>query len=235
MLVLCYGMIKKALRYGAVAGRLLVWSRCGARRGLMMHAITTILIDFGGVIAEEGFRDGLKAIGRRNGLDPDAFFKTVDGLIFETGYLTGAAKEAAFWSAVRSRTGITEDDAALRREILGRFVLRPEMIALVDRWRARGLVVAMLSDQTDWLEEIDRKTGLYGHFDRVFNSFRLGKSKRDASIFSDVCGQLGAEPRRTLFIDDNSEHIERARGRGLAVIHFTDESDFEDRVRTVLS
>jgi putative hydrolase of the HAD superfamily len=36
--------------------------------------IKAVLFDFGGVLAEEGFREGLKAIGVKNGLDPDDFF-----------------------------------------------------------------------------------------------------------------------------------------------------------------
>ena len=43
--------------------------------------IKTVIFDFGGVLAEEGFREGLLAIARENGLDPDAFFFEVDSLI----------------------------------------------------------------------------------------------------------------------------------------------------------
>ena len=69
------------------------------------------------------------------------------------------------------------------------------MLAEVDALRAGGAFVAMLSDQTNWLDELDRATALYRHFDRVFNSYRMHKSKRDASVFRDVCGELGAAPR----------------------------------------
>ncbi len=123
----------------------------------MQNLIRAILFDFGGVIAEEGFYKGLIAIGEKNGLDPEAFFTTVDALIYETGYLIGKADEALFWNAVRGKTGIGGSDAELRKEILKRFALRPEMIAAVDHLRSRGLMVAMLSDQTNWLEEIDRQ------------------------------------------------------------------------------
>ena len=34
-----------------------------------------ILFDFGGVLAEEGFRNGLMALGRLNGLDPNTFME----------------------------------------------------------------------------------------------------------------------------------------------------------------
>jgi putative hydrolase of the HAD superfamily len=189
------------------------------------------LFDFGGVLAEEGFYEGLLSIGRKNRLDPEAFFKTADSLIYETGYLVGAAEEAAFWNAVRNATGITGSDEELRREILDRFRLRPGMLAAVDRLRAGGIVVAMLSDQTNWLDEIDKETGLFRRFDRIFNSFRIHKSKRDAAVFKDVCSVLGVRPGETLFVDDNVNHIKRAQGQGLHTIHFTSIDAFEEQLR----
>jgi putative hydrolase of the HAD superfamily len=193
-------------------------------------SITTVLIDFGGVIAEEGFYEGLLAIGRRNNLNPETFFRTADALISETGYLTGEADETSYWDAVRKRTSITDDDATLRREILHRFILRQDMLEQVDRLRKQGFTIAMLSDQTNWLEEIDAETGLFRHFDRVFNSYRLHKSKRDASVFSDVCATLGARPDETLFVDDNINHIRRAETRGLRTLHFKNIQDFKSEI-----
>jgi putative hydrolase of the HAD superfamily len=196
--------------------------------------IKTALVDFGGVIAEEGFLAGLYSIAKQSSIDPEKFFLTVDALIYDTGYLTGAAGEAQFWNAVRERTGISGDDAMLREEIISRFAIRPRMLTLIDGLRKRGVVVAMLSDQTNWLEEIDQRTTLFARFDRIFNSFRIHKSKRDASVFLDVCGELGARPDETLFIDDNVQHINRAKAQGLSVIHFVDVPDFERRLKSFI-
>lgn len=198
----------------------------------MRSEIKVVLFDFGGVLAEEGFYEGLLAIGMKNGLDPEAFFRTVDSLIYGTGYLVGLSDEASFWSAVREQTGIVGSDDELRQEILTRFVIRPKMLAVVDGLRAQGSIVAMLSDQTNWLEELDRETSLSRRFDRVFNSFTIHKSKRDATVFKDVCEALGVNPEETLFVDDNINHINRAQGRGLHTIHFTGSEDFEEQLKT---
>jgi len=189
-----------------------------------------VLFDFGGVVAEEGFRDGLRAIGKKNGLNPDRFFAAADELIFDTGYLTGQADEAAYWNALRARTGVAGSDEELRSEILKRFVLRPAVIEVVDCLRRQGATVAMLSDQTNWLEELDRESPFFRHFDRVFNSYNLHKSKRDPSVFRDVCRMLGVECTHSLFIDDNAGHIRRAAAEGLQTIHFTTVSDFEKQL-----
>jgi HAD superfamily hydrolase (TIGR01509 family) len=200
----------------------------------MRQTINAALFDFGGVIAEEGFFEGLQAIGKRNGLDPKAFFTVVDSLIFETGYLIGTTGEAQFWNAVRSRTGIKGDDESLKMEILRRFVIRPDMLSAADTLRNRGMRVAMLSDQTNWLDEINERTLLFRHFDRVFNSFHVHKSKRDATIFGDVCSELGTLPEKTLFIDDNINHINRARHQGLQTIHFVTWADFNKQLQEYL-
>jgi HAD superfamily hydrolase (TIGR01509 family) len=192
-----------------------------------MASVSAVLIDFGGVLAEEGFREGLLAIGKRNGLDPEQFFRDVERIIFESGYLTGEAGEAVFWEAVRRQTGIPERDEPLRQEILRRFVVRPAMVEHVDRLRSAGLRVAILSDQTNWLEEIDAAADLFRHFDRIFNSYRIGKSKRDASVFTDVCAEFDVLPAATVFVDDSPGHIERASGKGLTTILFTGIADYK--------
>jgi len=193
--------------------------------------IKAFIFDFGGVLAEEGFREGLKAIGRQNRLDPDYFFMIASKLVYDTGYITGTADETAYWDALRKKTGITGSDKELRGKILKRFILRPDMIKYVERLKASGVVTAVLSDQTNWLDDINKKTPFYQYFDHVFNSFRLKKSKKDPSVFRDVCSAMGFKPDEVVFVDDNIENIGRALNEGLNTIHFRDMKDFENKLR----
>ncbi len=185
-----------------------------------------MLLDYGGVIAEEGFRLGLEAIARRNGIDPATLQREADDAIYRTGFITGRGTEAEFWERLRQRTGIAGPYDALREEILRRFVLRPRMIGAVRQLRRDGVAVAILSDQTDWLERLEARDRFFLEFDRVFNSYRLGKGKRDATVFDDVVRALGAAPAETLFVDDNPGHVDRARSRGLAALLFRTEEAF---------
>jgi len=196
----------------------------------MPNSITTVLIDFGGVLAEEGFREGLREIAKQNSLDPDRFYADADRIIAETGYLTGEASEGDFWAAVRDQTGIKGADSDLRHEILRRFVLHPFLLAWVDHLRDTGRFVAILSDQTNWLDEIDESTEIYSHFDAVFSSYHIHKSKREASLFREICSSLGESPACVLFIDDNRQHIDRAAAAGLKTFRYTTQEDFERRI-----
>jgi len=190
----------------------------------------SILFDFGGVLAEEGFRKGLRAIAIKNHLNPDDFFTVATNLIYQTGYITGVTDEHDYWKTLREKTGIVRSDEELREEILSRFIIRPEMLEHVERLEFRGYTVAILSDQTNWLEEINEKDPFYHCFDYVFNSFKLGKSKRDPSVFMDVCSIMGCRPKEALFVDDNADNIKRALEEGLATIHFKNMNDFENQI-----
>ncbi len=182
--------------------------------------IKSVVFDFGGVLAEEGFRAGLKAIAEKNNLDPDGFTALSETLIDQTGYLTGKTDESHYWDAIRKKTGIRGNNRELRDEITNRFIIRPRMLSLVETLKASHLIVAMLSDQTNWLEEINNKTSLYNYFDHVYNSFRLGKSKKDTSVFIDICMDMGFKPLEVLFIDDRIGNIKNAEAAGLKTIHF---------------
>lgn len=196
--------------------------------------VRAVLFDFGGVLADEGFRDGLHAIARRQGLDPDEVLRTGMDTIYDTGYIIGRGNEADFWEEMRRRTGIAGEDAALTREILDRFLLRPAMIAAVRALRQQGVTVAILSDQTDWLEYLDRRDGFCAEFDQVFNSYRLGKGKRDPSAFDDAVRTLALQPREVLFVDDLPGNIERAADRGLRTILFRDEAGFLGEMERII-
>lgn len=50
--------------------------------------VKAVLFDFGGVVAEEGFRKGFEAIAAENGLDPIFLYTLAVEAVFESGYIT---------------------------------------------------------------------------------------------------------------------------------------------------
>ena len=195
--------------------------------------IKAVLFDFGGVLAEEGFKQGLRAIAKERGLDPEDFYEIAGELVYQMGYVMGSSDEQTYWNAVREKTGVRGEDKEFREEILKRFKLRPDMMEVVERIRSSALIVAILSDQTNWLDELDQRTPFHHHFDYVFNSFHLKKTKRDPSIFRDICAVLGVRPEEGLFVDDNLQNIERAASQGLGTIYFKGVGEFKKEIETL--
>jgi len=183
--------------------------------------IKTVLFDFGGVIAEEGFREGLEAIAITNHLDPATFIRIASNTIYSCGYVLGKATESTYWQTLRETTGISGSDHELGKEILSRFIVRDWVMELVKQMRKGKIQTGILSDQTNWLELLNQRYDFFKWFDAVFNSYHIGKSKRDPSLFDDVLKTLGVLAHNVIFIDDDPGNYERARQKGIQTIHYT--------------
>ncbi len=193
-----------------------------------------ILFDYGGVLAEEGFHDTFAALSERYGHPRDKLPQLAMDAVYDSGYVTGHASEAQFWSLLRERFPFAETEEKLSREILRRFRPRRAMVDLVDRLREVRFKTAILSDQTDWLDKLDQRDKLFVHFDHVFNSYYLGKGKRDPSLFDEVTRALSISPSQAIFIDDNPENVRRAVSRGLIGIHYRNTRELTQTLASLL-
>lgn len=190
--------------------------------------IKLALFDFGGVIAEEGFKQGLLSIGKANKIDPQIFYSSVVSIIAECGYLTGETDEKTFWQEVRKKFTLCGTNEDLRGQIFLRFTLRDWMLETVEQLRNQNIITAILSDQTNWLDLLNYRDDFFKYFDRIFNSFYLKQSKHNGGeIYDTVLKEMGISAKSALFIDDNKNNIKKAKERGLYTILFTDRKSFE--------
>ncbi len=202
-----------------------------------MHAnsspcsVKAVLFDYGGVLAEEGFLSGMAAIASRNAADPKPFVSTAIELVYDTGYVIGKASEEDFWSALREATGVDESGPAMRNELFHGFKLRRRMLFIVDALALAGVTVAVLSDQTNWLDALETRDGFSMHFDAVFNSFHTGYSKRQPEAFVHALQMLQIGPGDGLLVDDAKRNIAMARQLGLHAIYYQGQDSFEKELR----
>jgi len=190
------------------------------------NSIKWVFFDFGGVLAEEGFTEGLKDLGKIQGIVPEKNFQKGHELIYSTGYLLGTAPESSFWEGMRREIKLEGSDTQLRSFVLKRFVPRSWIFMVVEELKNQGLNTAILSDQVDWLDDLDETYDFFSSFDKIFNSFHLGRSKRDAGTFDHVCRMLDVSPEETLFLDDSPTNINRAEKTGLHCIRYIDRNSF---------
>jgi putative hydrolase of the HAD superfamily len=179
--------------------------------------VSTVIFDFGGVIAEEGWAKGVRIIAEKCGFEPEEFFNACVETIGETGFVIGKTDEHGYWKAVKRRYDIPFSVEELKEEILPRFEIRPYILELADRLRENYRTV-ILSDQTHWLDELNGRHVFFSHFDIVFNSYHDGNSKSSVSYFTETCTKLDIFPQEAVFIDDNKGNIERARSIGMNAI-----------------
>jgi len=184
--------------------------------------IRAVLFDFGGVIAEEGFYNGLISLAEKQALDEHSM--PLEGMkaVYDSGFVLGQGTAADFWALMRRRTGLEGEDDFLSDHIIDGFQIRHWVIELVRTLRARGYITGILSDQTHWLYELDSYDHFFAEFDHIYNSYDLGKGKRDPTLFSDVVNDLKLQPAEVLFIDDNEGNVQRARDMGLVAMQYVD-------------
>lgn len=199
---------------------------------MTVNTIHAVLFDFGGVLAEEGFRNGLTALAMEQGLDVSSMHKQGMMAVYDSGFVLGSGTEADFWNLLRRRTGLLGDDQPLREKMLTGFIIRPWMLDLVKQLRNAGYITGILSDQTHWLDILDNKYHFYNAFDKIYNSYYMGKGKQDMSLFSDVVSDLDTQPGAVLFVDDDLGNVERAQAAGLKVIHYVDQEQFMVQIQS---
>ncbi|MCX7991933.1 MAG: HAD family phosphatase [Proteobacteria bacterium] len=193
--------------------------------------IKVFLFDFGGVIAEEGFKNGLYVIAKRNFIDQEDFYQRAKELIYQTGYVEGKTKELDYFNELKKLYNLSDTLEEFRETILSKFEIRDYIIEWVMKLREKGFKTGILSDQTNWLYEINERNTFFIFFDYIFNSYRLNKTKRDPSVFSDVINNLKVNADEVVFIDDDPENVKRAKSFGIRVIQYVDYDDFVKRIR----
>ncbi len=187
----------------------------------MYREIRAVYFDLGGVYYTEGFMEGLFTMARKHGLDEEEFYRTASNIIFATGYVRGEVPEADFWDQLAEAAGIDGNLFAEREIILGAFKPIPGMPDLAARIRDQ-VYVGLLTDQCNWLYELDERYGLLAAFDTVVNSYEEGYTKRDMEIFRIACQRFGLLPEEVAFFDDNPDNIDRANEFGMRAFLFED-------------
>jgi putative hydrolase of the HAD superfamily len=118
-----------------------------------------------------------------------------------------------------------------------RFRAYPEVPAVLERLRAGGARLAVVSNWDISLHDVLERTELRALVDTVVISAELGVAKPDPAIFRAALERLGAQPSEAIHVGDSIEHdVAGARAAGLeAVLVARNGAQAPDGVRVVAS
>lgn len=195
-----------------------------------------LILDFGGVVTTD-FYGALDAFSERAGLDRGAFVRTLreapEGRAALAAVESGQMPQREFEQAMGRLLGL--DDNGLLEKALADLRPRPEVIGLTRRARARGILVAALSNS--WgTGGYDPYAGwdLDGLFDAVVISDRVGLRKPDPRIFRLTAEKLGLPPGDCLFVDDTEHNLPGARDLGMGTVFFTGAPGEVEKIEALL-
>jgi putative hydrolase of the HAD superfamily len=171
-------------------------------------------------------------------------------MLAEMAYYRAHHDEAGDWAGLKD---LRRRCAAVVQESLGtslplvdvedallaavRFRAYPEVPAVLERLRAGGARLAVVSNWDVSLHDVLERTALRPLVDTVVISAELGAAKPDPAIFREALERLGARPSEAMHVGDSVEHdVAGARAAGLeAVLVARNGAEAPDGVRVVAS
>jgi putative hydrolase of the HAD superfamily len=197
--------------------------------------IKAVLWDFGGVILASPF-DAFRRYETEHDLPTD-FIRRVNAT--DPHANAWALLERNEISAAQFDERFATESSALGHRVPGIDVLallagevRPEMVAMLDRVKGAGLLVACLTNNIvggDVGRVADdaraaQVAAIMNRFDVIVESSRVGVRKPEPRFYEIACEMLGVQPRECVFLDDLGINLKPAAAMGMATIKVTSAS-----------
>jgi putative hydrolase of the HAD superfamily len=187
-----------------------------------------VLWDFGGVILSSPF-EAFNRYEADHGL-PDDFIRSVNATNPHNN--AWAHLERSEITAAQFDTRFGDESELLGHRVPGADVLallagdvRPEMVALLDRVKAAGYLVACLTNNVSAGHDDDQRSSEIGavmaRFDAVVESSKVGCRKPEPRFYEIACELLSVEPNECVFLDDLGINLKPAAAMGMTTIKVT--------------
>ncbi len=198
-----------------------------------MNGITTIALDFGGVLVHYIDHEFIRhmAAAAASPVEP-----------FETAlwkhrhdFDAGIRSAREYWHAVlqdvlrdsNDTTDTTDTDETIdtltRLDAAGWSTVRPAMLGWLPTLRQARYRLLIISNMAPEVYDlIIRDSVFLDYFETVILSGWLGINKPDPRIFTTAIERMSVPPEEILFIDDLKANVTGARATGLQALHFTD-------------
>ena len=182
----------------------------------MIILIKAVVFDFGGVYftySRERRLKAFKKLKKPEKLLDIAWEKYIDD------YNRGKLSEAEFWKKFKGVLEIEVSNKKLREITLSIFKPIKCVHKIVKELRKK-FKVGLLTDQTNWLDILDKKYGIYKNFDEIVISCRIGAIKPEKKMYLAMLKKLKVKPSEVVFVDDDMINVKAAEKLGMKVILF---------------
>lgn len=198
-----------------------------------MHFV--LVFDFGGVIVQTQTQAPRHEWDRSLGLALGTVESIVHGSESWRQAQIGRITHEQHWAAVTRQLGLDAAQAAqLETDYFSADAVAQDVVELIERQRARGQRIALLSNDSSWLRDKLNRLDLTHLFDPIVISAEIGHMKPDAAAYRSLVDRLGVTPERTVFIDDMPANVEGAKAVGMNAVRYTPALCLEDALADYL-
>jgi epoxide hydrolase-like predicted phosphatase len=186
--------------------------------------IKAVMFDIGGVLTTGPF-EGFARYEREHGL-PEGLIRRINSTnpdtnawaLFERGQVDFAGFCELFESEARG-LGYDVDAQAVMAALRGE--PRPEMVAAVRFCKSRFKTAGLTNNFASSRERPEASSGIYGLFDVLIESSKVGVRKPDPRFYELACEALSVVPSEAVFLDDLGINLKPARQMGMHTIKVT--------------
>jgi putative hydrolase of the HAD superfamily len=201
-----------------------------------LQPVRAVMWDFGGVILSSPF-EAFNRYEADNGLPVD-FIRSVNATnptdnawaLLERNDISPAAFDGQF-AAESEALGHRVPGSAVLALLAGD--IRPEMVALLDRVKAAGYLVACLTNNVVTSDDESRNdqtlneqhgartaavAAIMARFDAVIESSKVGVRKPETRFYEIACEALAVSPQECVFLDDLGINLKPAAAMGMRTI-----------------
>lgn len=187
-----------------------------------------VIFDWGGVLMRTEDHEPRFRWDRRLALPEGTVERVVHGITAWVQAQRGEIDVSEYWEAVRSELGLTSTLLAeLRSDFYSGDLLDENLIKLIQRLRARSVLLGLLSNNSSDLLNILRATETDRLFDVLVISAQIGVMKPSPGAYHITLEQLGVTPGEALFVDDSQQNVAGALAVGMSAVHFESNLDLE--------
>jgi putative hydrolase of the HAD superfamily len=196
-------------------------------------ASRALVLDFGGVISRTLFETHAEteaALGLAPGTLPWRGPFDPDGDPLWQAMQADRISERDYWLTRTREVGrLLGEDWTRMEQFVQRargadpaLVIRPEAIEAIERARAAGCRLALLSNELDLFYGADfrRRLPLLETFDLIVDATHTGILKPDPRAYAAVTDGLGVAPADCVFVDDQARNVAGARAVGWQAVAF---------------
>jgi len=178
-----------------------------------------VIFDLGKVLLDFDYGIAARAFAAASTLDADTIRRMLDQSPLLHRFETGQLDADGFEQEVRRQTGYRGTREEFRRDFGDIFSTIPEMIALHQELRRRGVRTVLFSNTNALaVEHIRSRYAFFGDFDGWVLSYEAGAMKPDPRAYDAVELLTGRRGSTLLYVDDRPENIAAGRQRGWRTI-----------------
>lgn len=182
-----------------------------------MSHFTTVLFDWGGVVADDPGDEFLsKLLYNLGATDTQVqeIFK-----IYMKRFMRGQISEAEYWQELRDAYGFAIHDTISEEFKRWKGLdANADILQLIQDCKRNGLHVGLLSNVIEPTYNVLESAGYYAQFDTITASCKVGFTKPEPEIYQIALQKAGATAQETLFIDDKQYCLDGAAALGIHTI-----------------